>query len=43
MARKKIHQEKKGTRTLKVWENKCSLYGGIYEQGQKVMAVSFNS
>lgn len=41
MVRPKIHQETKGERTLKVWQNKCSLYGAVYENGKKVMGASF--
>lgn len=34
-------QRKKENGTLKIWENKNSLYGAVYENNVKIMAASF--
>ena len=41
MKRKLIHKEIKENGTLKIWENKNSLYGAVYENNVKIMAASF--
>lgn len=41
MKRKLIHKENKNNSTLKVWENKKSLYGAVYENNVKTMGASF--
>lgn len=41
MKRKLIHKEIKANGTLKIWENKNSLYGAVYENNVKIMAASF--